>query len=118
MYNYVFNQKPRSLHTLAALGEPALRVDRGLAAHPGRRDRLAVARVDDVAAREHAVDARRGARPAGRGLVADDVAVIVERELAVEEGRHRVVADRDERAARVDALEPAGRRAVLVELLE
>ena len=76
-----------------ALGlEPALGVDRRLAAVGGRRHGLAVAMVVDVAGDEHALDL-------GAGLVVDDeVALRVDLEPVAEAVRVGRVADRDEQA--------------------
>ena len=72
--------------------EPALGVDRGLAAVAGRGDRLAVAMVVDVAGDEDAVDLRAG-------LVVDhEVALLVDVEPVAEHVGVRPVADRDEQA--------------------
>src|SRR5438874_7775186 len=73
--------------------EEALGVDGSLAAHPRRRDGLAVDHVDDVARREHALDAGHRA-----GLVHDDVAV-AKLDLPLEQAGVRGVTDRDEHAA-------------------
>src|SRR5215210_1236149 len=81
------------------LGQPALGVDRGGRAGAGRGDGLAVDVVDDVAAREDAVDV--GAR--GRVLHLD-VAVVVQLELTGEELAPGVVADGHEYAADVEGL--------------
>src|SRR5512133_3625168 len=69
--------------------QPALGVDRGRAAGAGGGHRLPVGVVDDVAGREHAVDAGRGRGRVGR----DDVAGLVELDLATEQVGVRGVAD-------------------------
>ena len=61
--------------------EPALGVDRGLAAVAGRRHGLAVAMVVDVAGDEHAVDLRAGL------VVDDEVALRVDLEPVAERRR-------------------------------
>src|SRR6476659_9927316 len=72
--------------------EPALGIDRGLAAVAGRGHGLAVAVVVDVARDEHALDLRAG-------LVADDeIALLVHVEPVLEHLGVRAVADRDEEA--------------------
>src|SRR4051794_15857244 len=88
------------------VGEPALGVERGGAARAGRGDGLAVGVVDEVAAGEHAVEV--GAR--GRRLN-DDVALAVEVDLAAHELVAGIVADRDEKAGRVEVRALAGEHA-------
>src|SRR5206468_3163758 len=84
---------------LVYAGRPVLRleeplgVDRGHAARAGRRHRLAVARVLDVAAGEDAEHARLR-----RPWPGPDVAALVHLELAREEPRVGLVADGDEDA--------------------
>src|SRR4051794_32665406 len=58
------------------LGQPPFRVERGLAAGAGGGDRLAVNVVDEVAAREDAVEVG-----AGRRRVDHDVTLVVQRHL-------------------------------------
>src|SRR5258706_2386968 len=70
-----------------------LRLQRGHAAHAGRRDRLAEHLVGDVARGEHAGDVGRRRI---RGLL--DVALGAHVELALEQLGRRRVADRDEHA--------------------
>src|SRR5438093_3056295 len=83
---------PPSPLPVLRLEEP-LRVDRGHAARAGCGHRLAVARVLHVAAGKDAGHARLGgARPG------DEVAALVHLELAREELRVGLVADRDEEA--------------------
>src|SRR5206468_2807902 len=83
----------------AVLGEPALGVQGGHAAGAGGGDGLAVVVVGDVAGGEDAFDAGPGA---GR-LRPDDVALVVDLELAAEEGGVGGVADGQEDAAGADA---------------
>ena len=78
-------------------GEVALGVERGGATGAGGGDRLAVVVVDEVAAGEDA-----GEVGAGRGVVDEHVALVVEVDLAVQQLRARVVADRDEQPGRVE----------------
>ena len=79
----------------AVLGQPALRVDRGLTAHAARGDRLAVARVGDIARREHALDVR-----VARARLERHIALVVELEpRALQELRRGRVTDRDKEAA-------------------
>src|SRR5690242_2005578 len=82
--------------------EPALRVDRGLAAVAGSRDRLPIAVVVDVARDEHALDLRAG-------LVMDDeVALVVDVEPVAKCLGVRAIADRDEQPVdRQPALVPS-----------
>src|SRR3954451_22375048 len=75
------------------LGQPALGVDGGGGAGPGRGDGLPVDVVDHVTAGEHAVDV--GARGRVLNLY---VAGVVELQLPGEQLAARVVADRDEDA--------------------
>src|SRR5439155_16115633 len=84
--------------------EPALGVDRGLAAVTRGGDCLAVAVIVDVAGDEHALDLRAG-------LVAnEEVALLVDLEPIAEDLRVRPIADRDEQALHVDVPNLVGRR--------
>ena len=74
-------------------GEEALGVESGGAAGAGRGDGLAVGVVDDVTGAEDT-----GQVGPGRGRLDLQVALVVQVELALEELRARVVADRDEQA--------------------
>ena len=85
----------RRARVALARGEVALGVERRHAARAGGGDRLAVDVVLDVAGREDAGDVRLG-----RAGPRDEVAGLVVVELVEEELRVRVVADRDEEAAR------------------
>src|SRR5208282_1625630 len=72
--------------------EPAFRVDRGHAPHPGRRDRLSVAVVVHVSGGEDAFDT-------GPGVVVHfEVPFGSEVERPTEHGRGRLVSDGDEHA--------------------
>ena len=83
--------------------EPALGVDRGLAAVAGGRDGLAIAVIVDVAGDEDAVDLRAG-------LVAhDEVAHRVDLEPVAEDVGVRLVADGDEQAVDLQRRRLAGR---------
>src|SRR6516165_12300397 len=82
---------------LAPSFQPALGVNGCHAARPGRRHRMAVVVVLDVAAGEDAVDA--GPRGAVERL---DVAVVHELDLALEQGAVGLVADGDEEARDVN----------------
>ena len=84
-------------------GEVALGVEGRRAAGAGRGDRLPVVVVDQVAAGE---DAREVG--AGRGLLDEDVAVLVEVDLAGQQLGAGVVTDRDEEAGRVELALLAG----------
>ena len=70
---------------------------------PGGRNRLAVDLVHHVAAGEHAVDV--GPR---RARLDDDIAVIVQLELALEQLGRGLMADGDERAFDFDPADLAG----------
>ena len=78
---------------LLVRGEVALGVEGGGAAGARGGDRLAVGVVDEVAGRE---DSRH--RRAGAGRVDQHIALIVERNLALDELGARVVTDGDEQA--------------------
>src|SRR5438552_18890354 len=91
---------PRSV-----VAEELLGLERGHAPRAGRRDRLAVLLVLDVAGREHA--GHRGLRRAGHG---EDVALIVDCDLAGEEAGVGHVADREE--------QPGGRHRARLQGLE
>src|SRR5688572_15919557 len=84
----------RDLLVDALRREPALGVERGLAAHARGGDGLAVGAVGDVARGEDALDVGRGAP----GVLELHVARGVGGDLALEEARERRVADRDEEA--------------------
>ena len=79
------------------LGKPALGLDRRHAAETGRGHRLAVDVVGDIARREYAGHARRG-----RERRCLDVAIRLDRELALEETGSGLVSDRDENAIGLD----------------
>src|SRR5512144_858759 len=89
------------------LAEPALRVDRGLAARARGADRLPVARVGDVAGREHARHARRG-----RGRLHVDVADVVHLHLPAEDAGVRLVTDPHEHALHRELAQRAVLRAL------
>src|SRR3954447_16339173 len=80
-------------------GEPALGVDRRLAALSRGRDRLPVRRIRDVAGGEYPLDRR-----VGRGMAHADVAHVAQLELSLEDRRFRGGADCDERARRRELL--------------
>ena len=73
--------------------EVLLGVEGGRAAGARGGDRLPVVVVDEVAGREDALEVG-----AGRRVVDEDVAVVVEVDLTGQQLRARVVADRDEQA--------------------
>ena len=85
------------------VGEVALGLQGCGAAGAGGGDGLAVGVVDQVAGGEDA--GQVGRRGAG---LDQDVALVVELDLALEQLRARVVADRDEQPGRVDAAQLAG----------
>src|SRR3954452_7917671 len=66
--------------SVTVVGQPALRVERGRTAGAGSGDRLPVGVVDEVAAREHAVEVGAGGR-----CLDDDVTLGVEVDLAADE---------------------------------
>jgi hypothetical protein len=82
---------------LAALFEPAFGVDGGHAARPGRGDGLAVVVVLHVASGEHAVHAGAGGAVEGA-----DVAVVIQLELALEQGAVGLVPDGHEEAGHAE----------------
>ena len=87
----------------AEVAQVPLGVEGALGAGARGGDRLAVGVVDEVADREDA-----GELGPGRGLVGDDVAVLVGVDLALDQLGARAVADRDERAADREVLRLAG----------
>src|SRR6185369_10937770 len=96
-----------------ALGlEPALGVDRGLAAVGCRGHGLAVAMVVDVARDEDALDLRAGL------IVDDEIALLVDLELLLEDLGVRAVADRDEQALHRDVADLVGRGNAKTETLD
>src|ERR1700730_10641445 len=82
---------------IALVGKPALALDRRHAAETGRGHCLAVNVVGDIACREYARHARRGRE--GRRL---DVAIRLDRELALEKTGSGLVSDRNENAIGLD----------------
>src|SRR5580704_10566086 len=82
---------------ITLLGKPALGLNRRHAAETGRGHCLAVNVVGDIACREYARHARRGRE--GRRL---DVAIRLDRELALEKTGGGLVSDRDENAIGLD----------------
>src|SRR5215204_5713401 len=97
---------------LTLLLEPALAIDGCPAAVARGRDRLAIARVGDVAGGEHAGDARHGV------LFLEDVAALIHLDLTLEEGRRRGVADGSEEATHLDGLLLAGLRVLYAHPLD
>ena len=83
------------------VAQVALGVERRLAAGPGGGDRLAIGVIDEVAGGEHA-----GAVRARRAALGDDVAVLVEVDLARDELGLRLVADGDEGAGDLQRAAP------------
>ena len=85
---------PGGRRDLRRVAQVPLGVERGLAAGAGGGDGLAVGVVDEVAGGEDA--GQVGPR---RLALGDDVALVVDVDLAADDLRLRLVADRDERAA-------------------
>src|SRR5665647_557556 len=83
---------PRSVARQIVLG-----LEGRSAAGAGRRDRLAVLLVLDVARGKHTRD-----RGLGRARLRDDVALVVQRDLTIEELRVWHVTDREEQTGRGD----------------
>jgi len=114
-YKVARAERAQDMSSAFRLGQVALRLDCGHAAHAGRGDRLAIDMIRAIARHEYAPDARLGAAPG------NDIAVGIQIELSLEDVCVGHVADGDEDAAarqmglrpRLDLFEPDTRDLVL-----